>query len=131
MMANDVIRVHCTEAVVEVYADHTRIWFADGGTVDGAPEDTDDYRATAQRHGYGDDTLRLCKEHEVTHIALCHWLGVASPTMQLVRHGTGQPHLNHLEETAVLAVQHFARAAGIDLVARMAEIYPMEITHVE
>lgn len=125
-MTNDVVRVYCADAVVEVYTDSTCITFGDGGVVYGAPEDTDDYRATAQRYGYGDDTLRLCKEHEVTHIALCHWLGVPSPTMELVRHGTGKVHLNHLEEAAVLAVQHFARAAGIDLVARMAENYSME-----
>jgi hypothetical protein len=120
---NEVIRLRCAEALVEVYADSTRITFVDGGVVYGAPEDTDDYRATAQRHGYGADTLRLCKEHEVMHVALCHWLGLPSPTMELVRHGIGKSHLNHLEETAVLAVQHFARVAGIDLVARMAEIY--------
>jgi hypothetical protein len=130
-MPSDVIRLYCTNAVIEVYADSTRIIFDDGSVVYGAPEDTDDYRATAQRYGYGEDTLRLCKEHEVTHIALCDWLGLSSPTMELVRHGTGEVHLNHLEESAVLAVQHFARAAGIDLVARMAEKYSTENDYVE
>jgi len=108
--------------LIEVHADSTRITFADGTVVTGAPEDTDSYRATAERHGYGADTLQLCKEHEVLHIALCHWLGIDSPTMRLVRHGDDARlhRLNRLEEDAVLAVQKFAKAAGIDLVVRWA-----------
>lgn len=104
---------------VEVWPDHTRIVFDDGSTVPGAPEDTDAYRDTAARYGYGNDTLQLCKDHEVMHIALCHWLGIDSPTMEIMRTGGAASRLNGLEETAVLAVQHFARAAGVDLVARM------------
>jgi hypothetical protein len=103
---------------VVVYDDSTLITFADGSPIAGAPEDTDDYRATAQRFGYGCDTLQMCKDHEVMHIALCHWLGLPdSPTMALIR-GKGDDRammLNRLEEAAVLAVQHFARAAGVDL----------------
>jgi hypothetical protein len=39
--------------------------------------------------------------------------------MEIVRSGGAASLLNGLEETAVLAVQHFARAAGVDLLARM------------
>ena len=113
--------------IIEVYPDSTRICFADGSTVPGAPEDTAEYRATAQRHGYGDDTLKLCQEHELMHIALCHWLGIDSPTMTLLRRGDDDRlhELNRLEETAVLAVQHFARIAGIDLVTQMGHRRPL------
>ena len=111
--------LHFGQTTVEVWPDSTRIVFADGSTVPGAPEDTDAYRATAARYGYGDDTLQLCKDHEVMHVALCHWLGIDSPTMEIVRTGGDASLLNGLEEAAVLAVQHFARAAGIDLLARM------------
>src|ERR1044071_3628818 len=109
------------DTLVEVYSDSTCITFGDGSTIPGAPEDTDAYRATALQHGYGDDTLRLCQEHEVMHIALCHWLVIDSPTRPLLRQGDDERlhQLNGLEEAAVLAIQHFARRAGVDLVARM------------
>lgn len=112
------------DTLVEVFTDSTRITFSDGSTIFGAPEDTDSYRSTAMQHGYGEDTLRLCQEHEVMHIALCHWLGIHSPTMTLLRHGDDESlhQLNCLEEAAVLAVQRFARAAGIDLIARMKQL---------
>lgn len=111
------------DTIVHVYPNSTCIIFSDGSTVPGAPEDTDAYRATALKHGYGDDTLRLCQEHEVMHIALCHWLGIDSPTMTLLRNGDDENlhQLNGLEEAAVLAIQHFARVAGVDIVARMKE----------
>jgi len=123
-MVSDVTSLHFTNTRVDVFPDSTLITLADGTTVPGAPEDTDDYRATAARLGYGDDTLKLCQEHEVTHIALCDWLGIDSPTMILLH--APEPddrlrRLNQLEEAAVLAIQHFARAAGIDLVNQMAK----------
>lgn len=96
------------------------------------PEDTDSYRATAVRYGYEEDTLRLCQEHEVTHIALCHWLGIESPTMVLLRHGDDDRlhYVNKLEECAVLAIQHLARATGVDLIARMKEWATMQVENV-
>ena len=104
--------------IIEVYPDSTRIIFPDGTIVAGAPQDTESYRATAEQHGYGADTLQLCKEHEVMHVALCHWLGIDSPTMRLLRYGDDARlhRLNGLEEAAVLAVQKFARAIGVDLI---------------
>jgi hypothetical protein len=108
---------------VEVFPDHTMIRFEDGFTVAGAPEDTDDYRATADKFGYGTDTLKLCQEHEVMHIALCHWLGVESPTMRrLQTNDESLAKLNRLEEAAILAIQRFARECNIDLVQRMQEV---------
>jgi hypothetical protein len=44
---------------VEVYPDHTMVTFQDGFMVPGTLEDTDDYRATADRFGYGTDTQPL------------------------------------------------------------------------
>ena len=108
---------------VEVFSDHTMISFADGFTVPGAPEDTDDYRATAAKFGYGTDTLKLCQEHEVMHIALCHWLGIDSPTMRRLRtNDESLAKLNRLEEAAVLAIQRLARECNLDLVQRMQEV---------
>lgn len=122
-LATAVSTLRFGETVVDVYPDRTLITFSDGSTVPGAPEDTDSYRETARRYGYEQDTLKLCQEHEVMHIALCHWLGVKSPTMILLTEGDDDRlhYLNRLEECAVLSIQHLARAAGVDLVARMKE----------
>lgn len=87
--------------MIDIYPDSTLITFSDGS----------------------EDTLRLCQEHEITHIALCHWLGIDRPTMTLLREGDDDRlhYLNRLEECAVLSIQHLARAAGVDLLARMKE----------
>ena len=105
---------------VNVYPSGTRIVFPDGCEVPGEPHDTDEYRGTAQRYGYGSDTLSLCIEHEIMHVALCHWLGLPeSPTMAAVKVGSDDNlELRGLEEAAVLAIQQFARACHIDLVQR-------------
>jgi hypothetical protein len=122
-------RISFGPITVEVRADGTLIAFPDGSSVPGAPHDTKAYRATAEAHGYGADTLRLCQEHELLHIALCHWLGIDSPTMALLRgaDGAGLQDLNPIEEAAVLAVQRLARAAGVDLVERMADLCGNEL----
>jgi hypothetical protein len=44
--------------------------FPDGSRVPAAPHDSDQYRATAVACGYGDDTWRLCREHEIAHTTL-------------------------------------------------------------
>jgi hypothetical protein len=120
---SDMVTLTFGGTTVQVLADGTQIEFADGTTVVGQPEDTDAYRHTAQTHGYGADTLSLCIEHEVMHVALADWLGVSdSPTMKAVRTNrlTDDLPFRTLEEAAVLAVQRYARAAGIDLVKRFA-----------
>ena len=96
---------------VDVYADSTCITFTDGSTVSDPPS------------GYEAENLRLCREHDLMHVALCHWLGIESPTMLLLREGDDDRlhYVNKLEEVAVLSIQHLARAAGVDLVARMKE----------
>lgn len=88
-----------------------------GGSVPAAPHDDEHYRATAQRLGYGDDTARMCREHDALHVALCHFLGLpASPTLSTVAGiPVGDAVLHGLEEDAVCAVTKFANAAGIDL----------------
>jgi hypothetical protein len=103
---------------ISIFPTSTLISFADGRTVAGQPEDTAAYRATAFQHGYDEDTLRMWIDHEIIHIALAHWLGLAdSPTMKAVRYDRLEDDhsLRQLEEIAVLAVQQYARAAGLDL----------------
>lgn len=110
------------DAVVAIHDWGTIIAWSDGTSVHGAPEDTAEYRRTALEHGYGDDTLALCREHELLHVALCHWLGVPSPVMDALRKGPdvmAGAEIRLLEESAVLAVQKFARAMGVDLIDAM------------
>jgi len=106
----------------------TLITWSDGTFVSGAPENTDAYRKTAFDHGYGDDTLALCREHELLHLALCHWLGIPSPVMEAMRNAPAEmpgAEIRALEETAVLAVQRFARAMAVDLMDQMAKGQPI------
>lgn len=117
----DVSWLQFGDAVVAVHDWGTIIAWPDGTSVPGAPEDTDDYRKTAREHGYGDDTLSLCREHELMHVALCDWLGMSSPVMENLRRGGGMAgaEIRQMEEAAVLAVQRFARAMDVDLVEAM------------
>jgi hypothetical protein len=111
------------DAVVSVYDRGTVITWSDGTFVAGEPEDTDEYRSTAREHGYGEDTLALCREHELLHVALCYWMGVASPVMEFLRRKPEEmagAEIRELEEAAVLAVQKFARAMNIDIVEELA-----------
>lgn len=106
--------------VVEVWGDSLRTILPDGATVPAAPQDNDAYRATAARLGYGDDTLRMCLEHEAAHSAVCAWLGLTeSPTLGRVARGQGSTAVTDAEEDMVLAIQRFCRASGIDLLARL------------
>jgi hypothetical protein len=86
-----------------------------GVEIPATPHDTDAYRTTARDHGYGADTLALCQEHELMHVALAAWLGLpVSPTLQAVASGDVTP-VADAEEAAVMAVQRYARAVGVDL----------------
>ena len=97
---------------VTIGKSETLITLPCGATVPGAPHDADDYRATAERLGYGEDTLAMCLDHDPLHAMLCDWLGVTSHAL---RQAVGLPHdelLALLEENAVIAVQQLMRRAG-------------------
>lgn len=75
-------------------------------------------RRTALRLGYGEDVAALNAEHDPLHRALCAWLGVASYALRDAagEHLTSAEHeLARYEEAAVLAVQRFARRAGLPM----------------
>lgn len=93
----------------------TRTVFADGAHVDALPQDDDAYIARAEALGYGGDTLAMSREHELLHSLIAHWLGLPeSPTLRGVATGNYWPNW-HAEECAVLALQKYANAAGVDL----------------
>lgn len=87
--------------------------FPDGSKVPAAPQESDAYRETARVHGYGDDTWRLCREHELAHTVLLQKLGFRySPTLWAVAHGhhdsiPESPGEMEAEETMVLAYQRW------------------------
>ncbi len=85
--------------------------------VDALPHDSGEYRQRAFDLGYGTDTARMSREHEVGHSLLAHLLGLpASPTLIEVAHGRTWRHWRQ-EEAAVLALQGYARVAKVDLEA--------------
>jgi hypothetical protein len=89
---------------------------ADGAEIPARAQEDNAYIERALLLGYGTDTAAMSREHEVCHSLLAAWLGLPeSPTLRGVADGSFWPHW-HLEEAAVLAIQAFARAAGVDLV---------------
>lgn len=99
--------------------------------VDACPHDTDEYRARAISLGYRSDTAAMSREHEAAHHLLASLLGLPnSPTMYgIALHAAAEgpfwPAWGH-EEAAVLALQRYARSAGVDLVARAVETFGSE-----
>lgn len=113
------MQIRFGDTLVQRLVDGSRVVFADGARLDGFPIDDAGYRATALELGYGDDTLALCLDHDMTHVAMCHWLGIDSPALNQTCRGTASNgELQSAEEAAVLAIQRFARLAGIDLANR-------------
>lgn len=114
--ADEPLVVSLNGAEIEIWPDSLRITLADGSIVLAMAEDTDAYRATALANGYGDDAALLCRDHDIMHLALAYWLRTDSPTMGHVGQGVDAgEYVRGLEEDAVLAIQRYARARGIDL----------------
>jgi hypothetical protein len=102
-------------SVCEIGDNWCRTTMADGSDVVAMAEDTDGYRQTAAACGYGNDTDRMCIDHEVVHSLLAHWLGQPqSHTLTQVAQGDHVgSDLMRAEEQAVLAIQAYANALGI------------------
>lgn len=109
----EIMRLHSCLVRIFDQAHYLETVFPDGHKVGAAPEDTDEYRATAERIGYGADTWKLCRDHEMAHTVLMQTLGLAySPTLWAVAHGeakeiSGSPGEMGAEEELVLAFQHW------------------------
>jgi hypothetical protein len=100
---------------VHVYDDqrYLETLFEDGTKVPACPQDNDKYRSQARQLGYGDDTWRMCKDHEMAHTVVCQAFGLPySPTLWAVAHGhaqmiPGKPGWMTAEEDLVLAYQRW------------------------
>jgi hypothetical protein len=102
--------------LVEVLPTGSRITLPNGAVVDGAPHDTDEYRATAERLGYGADALALCQDHDPLHAWIADALGL--PDSFALRCAAGlekESELSAAEECAVLALQRFMKLASVGL----------------
>jgi hypothetical protein len=103
------------QVMVRIFEDehYLETVFPDGSRVPAAPHDSDEYRATAASLGYGEDTWRLCREHEIAHTTLLQRLGLKySPTLWAVAHGAhgkipNSPGEMAAEEKLVLAYQEW------------------------
>lgn len=115
-------RLRIGNITVDVDEHGTRIAWPDGSTVTRHPHDTTDYRATAERLGYGTDTLRMSIEHELCHVLLGYWAGLPSAVMAQLRGGDAEPLAVCLEEDVVIALQKYLRARGVDVVRLAATV---------
>lgn len=79
----------------------------DGRTIYAVPRE--DQIEIASELGYEGDVVALTLDHDPLHSLLCDWLGLPY-SYALAEPGT---ELAGLEEEAVLAVQKFARKAGV------------------
>lgn len=90
----------------------------DGASVLGHPHATASYLSTARAHGYGDDVARMNRTHETTHTLLAHILGLpCSPVFRRLASGDHEEDaLLRAEEQAVLSLEAYANALGVDLI---------------
>ena len=90
----------------------TETAYHDGTKVAAMPEDSDHYSRLAAEMGYGADTARMSREHEILHTFLAEALGYgSSPTLWAVAHGQTGPVApvweQQQEEEWVLAFQTY------------------------
>lgn len=110
-----VFTVAIGSSVVSVSRGWTETTFSDGSSLSARHDEQPGQRQTAAELGCSVE--RMNREHDLTHSLLAAWLGLGqSPTLYGVAVGEKYP-LHDLEEAAVLAIQRFAIAAGVDLLA--------------
>lgn len=101
---------------VTIHEHGTTIVLPCGLVVEGRPQDTEAYRATAAALGYGegpDAALAMCRAHDALHARLCAWLGI--PESYSLRQAAGLPvdaELAAIEEDAVMVVQRLMVLGG-------------------
>lgn len=107
---------HCW---VHVSPEYTETVFQDGTRVTATPEETDEYRAKAERYGYGNDLPGLSREHEILHTFLAERLrDGCSHALWAVAHGQ-QGYVAPIweqeqEEALVLAFQIYLNGGSAD-----------------
>lgn len=88
----------------------------DGTNVWAEPQGSEGYRHMARDLGYGEDTLEMCREHELGHSVLAALMGMPySPTMWGLTHPPHNPHYKE-EEAVVLSLQRYCRVMGTKMI---------------
>ena len=87
------------------------------GIVIGIACDTEDYRATAKRLGYGDDIDRLNRDHELAHTLCAQFLGLpACPVfVRLADNVDVATEMTGAMEDFILAFQRVSLILGLDV----------------
>lgn len=102
------------ECRIDLMDGYTRTRFADGRRCLAEHREQPGQRELAASLGYA-SAVAMNIRHDLCHSLLAVFLGLPhSPTLRGVADGNFWPH-HKLEEAAVLAVQAFANAAGVDL----------------
>jgi hypothetical protein len=100
------------KTVVTTHEGWLDITLPDGTTFQALPQDNDEYRAMAERLGYGTDTLAMCRDHDPLHAAMAQFLGLSvSPALAGGANGDPINELTGAEEDMVLSIQRFMRMA--------------------
>lgn len=104
--------IHVGGAVVTLTHDGCVSTYPDGSSFEAQPHDTPHYHVIAHRLGYGDDLLRYCREHEVTHHLVGEtFYGGRSPVISQLAAGYDPiPVSAAIEEAMVMTVQRWLRA---------------------
>jgi hypothetical protein len=103
---------------VEIRDGYTLTTFADGTRLHALHAEQDGQRETALDLGYS-TAWEMNVVHDLAHSLLARWLDLPhSPTLHAVARGMDTPaEVWRREEEAVLALQAYAKAVGVDLVA--------------
>src|SRR5215216_3946220 len=112
-MTSEILTLGKTQIALRSNGVHTI--FSVNQAVWAEPQDNRSYFQQAEELGYGDDTLLMCLEHEVSHTLLSVLAGLSySPTLFGVATGKFWPDWRD-EEAAVLAFQKFCRVTGVSI----------------
>ncbi len=107
-------RLQIGSTVVTIGDGETVTHFADGLTLSASHEEQPGQRETADKLGITVEQMNA--EHDAVHSMLATWLGLPhTPTLYGVVTKNYFP-AHAVEEEAVLAIQKWAAAAGVDLV---------------
>lgn len=108
--------LHFGTVTVDVREGWTVTRLPDGSTVLADHSAQAGQQQTAEWLGYATAT-GMNREHDAAHSLLAHVLGLAySPTLWDVAHDIQASDLHRIEEDAVLSLQRFAQAVGVDLI---------------
>ncbi len=95
----------------------------DGVSLWAEPEDNQEYRDFARTLGYGEDTLRMSREHEVAHTILSVLMGLPySPTLYRAATAVPSDIVDRTEEAMVLAFQRCCRVRDVSILDLLTDL---------